>query len=54
MITHERIVCQLKFLEKMIEKSIFLQNFLTNLQEKFYIIWEFLVVIVNFHIHTVI
>jgi len=31
MITHEGITCQLKFLEKMVEKSLFLQIFLTNL-----------------------
>jgi len=34
MIIHERITCQLKFLEKMSEKNLFLQFFLTNLQEK--------------------
>jgi len=34
MITHEGITYQLKFLEKMEEKSIFLQIFLTNLQKK--------------------
>jgi len=38
MITHERITCQLKFFEKIIEKSFFLQILLTNLQEKFYVI----------------
>jgi len=31
MITHEGITYQLKFLEKTVEKSIFLQIFLTNL-----------------------
>jgi len=35
MITHEGITCQLKFLYKMTEKSLFLQIFLTNLQENF-------------------
>jgi len=45
MITHEGITCQLKFLEKMAEKILFLQIFLTNLQEKSHVIWEFLVVI---------
>jgi len=44
MITQEGITCQLKFLEKMAEKSLFLQNFLTNLQEKSHVIWEFLIV----------
>jgi len=34
MITHEGITCQLKFLEKMAEKSLFIQIFLTNLHEK--------------------
>jgi len=38
MITHERITCQLKFLEKMVEKSLFLQIFLTNVQEKIHVI----------------
>jgi len=38
MITHEEITCQLKFLEKMGEKSLFLQIFLTNLQEKSHVI----------------
>jgi len=37
MITHKGITCQLKFLEKMVEKSLFLQFFLTNLQEKSHI-----------------
>jgi len=36
MITHEEIICQLKFLEKMVKNR--LQFFLTNLQEKFYVI----------------
>jgi len=44
MIIHERITCQLKFLEKMAEKSIFLQIFLTNLQEKSHVIRESLIV----------
>ena len=49
MITHEEITCQSKFLEKMGEKSLFLQIFLTNLQEKSHVIWKFLVVwIYNF------
>jgi len=39
-----RITCQLKFLEKIVGKSIFLQIFLTNLQENSHVIWEFLVV----------
>ena len=43
-ITHEGIICQLKFLEKIVGKSLFLQIFLTNLQKKFHVIWEFLVV----------
>jgi len=34
MITHEGISYQLKFLEEMAEKSLFLQIFLTNLQKK--------------------
>jgi len=34
MITHKGITCQLKLLEKMTEESLFLQIFLTNLQEK--------------------
>jgi len=34
MITHEEITYQLKFLEKRVENSFFLQIFLTNLQEK--------------------
>jgi len=38
MITHEEITCQLKFLEKMVEKSHFFQFFLTNLQEKSHVI----------------
>jgi len=39
MITHERITCQLKFLEKMTEKKMFfLQTFFINLQEKSYVI----------------
>jgi len=38
MITHERIICQLKFLEKIAKKSLFLQFFLTNLQEKSHVI----------------
>jgi len=38
MITHKGITCQLKFLEKIGEKSLFIQMFLTNLQEKSYII----------------
>jgi len=38
MIIHERIIYQLKFLEKMTRKSLFLQNFLTNLQEKSHVI----------------
>jgi len=45
MITYEGITYQLKFLEKMAEKISFLQIFLSNLQEKSYVIWEFLVVI---------
>jgi len=45
MITHERITCQLKFLEKIAEKSFFLWIFFINLQEKFHVIWKFLVVI---------
>jgi len=44
MITHEGITCQFKSLEKMTEKSIFLQIFLTNLQENSHVICEFLVV----------
>jgi len=38
MITHKGIIFQLKFLKKMAEKSLFLQTFLTNLQEKSHII----------------
>jgi len=38
MITHEGIIRQLKFLEKMTEKNLFLQIILTNLQEKFHVI----------------
>jgi len=38
MITHERITYQLKFLEKMIEKSYCLQILLTNLQKKSHVI----------------
>ena len=38
MITYEEITCQLKFLEKITEKSLFLQTFLTNLQEKSHVI----------------
>jgi len=38
MITYKGITCQLKFLEKMTEKNIFLQSFLTNLQEKSHVI----------------
>jgi len=34
MIIHEGIICQLKILEKMAEKSFFLQIFLMNLQEE--------------------
>jgi len=34
MINHEEITYKLKFLEKIEEKSIFLQIFLTNLQKK--------------------
>jgi len=34
MITHEEITCQLKFVEKMTEKSLFLQFFLINLQKQ--------------------
>jgi len=45
MITHEGITCQLKFLEKMAENNLFLQIFLTNLQENSHVIWEFLVVV---------
>jgi len=44
MITHEGIICQLKFLNKIVEISLFLEKFLSNLQEKSYVIWEFLVV----------
>jgi len=38
MITYEGITYQLKFLEKMAEKISFLQIFLSNLQEKSYVI----------------
>jgi len=38
MTTHNGITCQLKFLEKMAEKSLFFQIFLTNLQKKSHII----------------
>ena len=38
MITHKRITCQLKFLEKLAEKNIFLQIFLTNLHEKSHVL----------------
>jgi len=38
MITYEGITCQLKFLKKMAEKSLFLQIFLTNWQKKFHVI----------------
>jgi len=38
MIIHEGITCQLEFLEKNAEKSLFLQFFLTNLQEKSHVI----------------
>jgi len=38
MIIHERIIYQLKFLEKVALKGFFLQFFLTNLQKKFHII----------------
>jgi len=38
MITHEGITCQLKFSEKMTEKSLFLQTFLIILQEKSHVI----------------
>jgi len=42
---YERIICQLKFLERITEKkSFFLQFFLINLQENYHVIWEFLVV----------
>jgi len=34
MITHERITCQLKFLEKMAEKKSFLANFLNKFARK--------------------
>jgi len=34
MITHKEITYKLKFLGNMTEKNIFLQIFLTNLQEK--------------------
>jgi len=44
--THEGITCQLKFLEKIAGTNIFLQIFVTNLQENFPVIREFLVVIV--------
>jgi len=47
MITHKGITCPLKFLEKMTEKCLFLQFFLTNLQEKSHVIWEFLIVYIN-------
>jgi len=39
-----RITCQLKFLEKIAGKSLFLQFSLTNLQENSHVIFEFLVV----------
>ena len=46
MINHEEITYKLKFLEKIEEKSIFLQIFLTNLQKKkTRVIWEFLVIL---------
>jgi len=38
MITHEGIICQLKFLNKIVEISLFLEKFLSNLQEKSYVI----------------
>ena len=41
-----RNYCQLKFLEKIAGKSLFLQIFLTNLQENSHVIWEFVVVLV--------
>jgi len=43
---HEGITCQLKFLEKIAGANIFLQIFVTNLQENFPVIREFLVLIV--------
>jgi len=47
MITDKEITCQLKFLEKIVEKILFLQILLTNLQKKIHIIWEFLVTILH-------
>jgi len=38
MITDKEITCQLKFLEKIVEKILFLQILLTNLQKKIHII----------------
>jgi len=37
----------IKILEEIEEKSVFLQIFLTNLQENCHVIWEFLVMIRN-------
>jgi len=45
MIIHEGITFQLKFLKKMVEKSLFLQIFLTNLQKNSHVIRQFLVVL---------
>ena len=38
MIIHERIIYQLKFLEKVALKGFFLQFFLTNIQENSHVI----------------
>jgi len=44
MITYKEITYQLNFLEKVAEKSLFLQIVLTNLQEKSHVISEAIVV----------